>query len=182
MEANQDFEFFNGKDKSRGSKTIGPSSAFHVNQHAWRYIEDLPIGAQFECGNFVFNSEEIVAFAEMYDPQHFHVSVESARETIFGGLISSSLHTLAACFGIFVRATSELKSVAGLRLRETEIPRPVRPGARIDVRAEWVAARRSRTRPNIGIVTVEGVALENGRDVVLRFGATFMVERRYHGE
>ena len=62
-----------------------------------RYFEDLVDGERLGCQPVEMTREEIIRFARQYDPQPFHVDEERARESIFGGLVASSLHTLAAC-------------------------------------------------------------------------------------
>ena len=43
------------------------------------FFEDLVIGTKLELGTHTFTADEIVGFAERYDPQPFHVDQLAAR-------------------------------------------------------------------------------------------------------
>jgi len=62
-----------------------------------RYFEDLIEGEKLDCNNVIFSRKDIINFAKQFDPQPFHTNEDAAGKSIFGGLIASSLHTLAAC-------------------------------------------------------------------------------------
>ena len=53
------------------------------------YAEDFKEGETFNLGTYNVTKEEIVDFAEKYDPFPFHVDEAKAKATIFGGIISS---------------------------------------------------------------------------------------------
>ena len=54
-----------------------------------RYAEDFEVGEKFDLGRYHVTREEIVDFAQKYDPFPFHVDEEFASKTVFGGIISS---------------------------------------------------------------------------------------------
>ena len=54
-----------------------------------RYFEDYLVGSVHEYGSIAVEEDEVIAFAKRFDPQPFHTSQESAKKTIFGGLIAS---------------------------------------------------------------------------------------------
>jgi acyl dehydratase len=56
---------------------------------------ELAIGAYRELGHYRFGAAEIIAFAQAYDPQPFHLDEALARQSFFGGLIASGWHTAA---------------------------------------------------------------------------------------
>jgi len=45
------------------------------------YFDDLRVGQVFELGSITVSEEEMLIFAQHYDPQPFHLSIEQARET-----------------------------------------------------------------------------------------------------
>jgi acyl dehydratase len=94
------------------------------------YAEDLLVGSTHDLGEHQVTLEEILSFAELWDPQPFHVDAEAAANGYFGGLIASGLHTL----GVFQRlavlnAYRHWAIIAGLRIHDVSLPAPVRPGA-----------------------------------------------------
>lgn len=60
-----------------------------------RYFEDYVPGAVHACGSVIVSEHELLAFAERYDPQTFHIDRELASHSIYGGLIASGWHTAA---------------------------------------------------------------------------------------
>ena len=46
--------------------------------------------------------EEIIAFAQQFDPQPFHVDEDAAAESHFGGLIASGWHTCSVMMRMMV--------------------------------------------------------------------------------
>ena len=77
-----------------------------------RYFEDYEVNAVYEYGYATVNADEIVAFAERFDPQAMHVDAQYAAVGPFGGLIASGWHTA----GIFMRLYADhyLSRVASL--------------------------------------------------------------------
>ena len=53
------------------------------------YAEDFKEEETFNLGIYNVTKEEFVDFANRYDPFPFHVDEAKAKETIFGGIISS---------------------------------------------------------------------------------------------
>ena len=51
--------------------------------------EDLEVGKAYPVGSHTFTREEIVHFAEQFDPQPFHLSEAGGEASMFGGLVAS---------------------------------------------------------------------------------------------
>ena len=126
----------------------------------------------FELGTTVVDREEMVAFARRFDPQPFHVDEQAAAASIFGGLAASEWFTA----GLWMRAyvDSVLARADGLGSPGGETlawPAPVFAGGNV-LRAsmEVLAARRSRSRPDLGLVTLRALM---HREDVLVFSSTF---------
>ncbi|MCJ2055142.1 MaoC family dehydratase N-terminal domain-containing protein [Methylobacterium sp. J-048] len=60
------------------------------------FLRDAEIGLVRDLGAYPFSAAAIVAFAEAYDPQAFHLDEAAARRSHFGGLCASGWHTAAA--------------------------------------------------------------------------------------
>ena len=142
------------------------------------YWEDLVEGEPLSCRTLCFTQEEIIDFAQKYDPQPFHVDEAAAAASIFGGIIASSLHTLSATTRVIVDALGDLAIVSGLGMDEIIMPNPVRPGDVLTVDARWSGLRRSRSKPDLGIAGVR-IRLVNQRgEPVMEFGFRYMVACR----
>ncbi|HKJ59639.1 MAG TPA: MaoC/PaaZ C-terminal domain-containing protein, partial [Halobacteriales archaeon] len=104
-----------------------------------RYFEDVEVGDAAEFGGYQVTAEEVVAFAERYDPQPFHTDEAAAQGSVFGGLVASGWHTAAMCMRMRVDAEGKEVPLLGSRgVDELRWRRPVRPGDTLRVRTEVV--------------------------------------------
>jgi acyl dehydratase len=54
------------------------------------FFEDLLIGTSLELGSHTFTADEIVGFAQNYDPQPFHLDATEAAKSQLGRLSASA--------------------------------------------------------------------------------------------
>jgi len=87
-----------------------------------RYLEDLVEGESLQCQPVNISRDAIVDFAKKFDPQPFHTDEESANESIFGGLIASSLHTLSECTRVVVEAQNNIAILSGVGMDKVLLP------------------------------------------------------------
>jgi len=78
-----------------------------------QYFEDLTVGETHDAGPRTVTDEEIIEFAEKYDPQSFHVDREAAAESMFGGLAASGWHTASVAMGLLVDGYFEDVAIGG---------------------------------------------------------------------
>lgn len=121
-----------------------------------RYFEDLEVGASYEVGRHTVSKEEIIEFAERFDPQPFHVDEEAAASSMFGELVASGLHTLCLSVRLFVTefvaGDDGLANMGGLGMDDLRWHEPVRPGDTLRLEIEVANKRRSRSREDRGYV------------------------------
>ncbi len=145
-----------------------------------RYFEDYVAGSVHEYGPIKVEQDEMLAFARRFDPQVFHTDPELAKGTIFGGLIASGWHTC----GLMMRLVAEnyLSKVASLGSPGVDELRwrvPVRPGDELSVRITILETRRSRSKPDRGIVrSFIEVMNQNGEVVMSMKAVNFMLCRQ----
>ena len=141
-------------------------------------FEDLTPGRVFDLGTMVVERDEMLAFARRFDPQPFHVDEEAGKASIFGALAASGWFTA----GLWMRAyvdgvlarTASLGSPGG---EEIAWPAPVFAGDELRATMEVVEARRSRSRPNLGLVKLRAW-MHRGDEVVYRSTFTGMFGTR----
>ena len=117
------------------------------------------MGYARELGSFALSQDEMIEFAERWDPAPFHVDPEFASATFFGGIVASGLHTVSAMYRLLYDGLmSEMAAHRG-RGVEFRATAPVRPDERMQVRAGSDHGRRCARRANQGIVriTVEAI-------------------------
>jgi acyl dehydratase len=118
-----------------------------------RYFEDYATGSVFECGPIQVEEAEIIAFARRYDPQSFHTDPAAAAHSVFGGLIASGWHTAAMAMRQLVEQyLSSVASLGSPGIDELRWILPVRPADVLRVRVTVLEAKRSRSKPDRGIV------------------------------
>jgi len=66
------------------------------------YFEDLAPGRTFDLGTLVVDETEMVAFAERFDPQWYHVDRARAEGSTWGRLIASGFFTVSALMRMYV--------------------------------------------------------------------------------
>ena len=120
---------------------------------AHRYFEDYPVGAVFDLGTFCFSEAEIIEFATRYDPQAMHIDREWAARGPLGGVIASGWHTIAGMMRLVADNFLPGNGLPSPGIDEVRWLLPVRPGDTLSVRATVTDARRSRSRPDRGLMT-----------------------------
>ena len=145
-----------------------------------KYYEDYEKGETKQLGSFSLTEEEIVEFAEKYDPLWLHVDEERIeKESPFGGLIASGWHSLMSCHRLLVEGDDEeIAALGSPGVEEVSWRLPVYPGDEITVTSTVVKKRPSDKVPNRGLVKVEVVGENEGGDEVLSYISMMYFERR----
>jgi acyl dehydratase len=116
------------------------------------HFEDRQVGETRRFGDYPVTAEEIVEFAEQYDPQSFHVDPDAAAESMFGELVASGWHTAAMTMRMLVDNVLDDEGALGaVGVDEIRWPEPVRPGDRLHVETEVIDRERDY-RPGVGLV------------------------------
>lgn len=144
-----------------------------------RYWEDFTVGETTELGTVDVTREEIVEFAQRYDPQPFHVDDAAADDGPYGGLIASGWHTASLFMGLFVRTILlDAASMGSPGVEELRWTAPVRPGDRLTGRVTVTASEPSSKRPDRGTVFTTSEVLNQDGAVVMTMKARGFFGRR----
>jgi acyl dehydratase len=117
-----------------------------------RYFEDIEIGETHYFGSYAVTREEVLEFAEKYDPQTFHLSDEAAAKTHFGKISASGWHSCAMTMRMMVD-NMHAHPQAGLGspgVDEIRWLKPVYPGDTLRCESVTTSKRRSKSRPEMG--------------------------------
>ena len=145
-----------------------------MSKNCW--FEDYVPGAVHDLGSVMVDEQEIIAFAQQFDPQPFHLDKEWAEKSVFGGLIASGWHTACMAMRLIVdHYLSEVSSEGSPGIDELRWLRPVRPGDQLSVRATILDARLSRSRPERGIVRSQIETLNQDEEVVMHLTSTIFI-------
>ncbi|NDW03552.1 MaoC family dehydratase [Jiella pacifica] len=145
-----------------------------------RAYEDFEDGLEIPLGPYTAERDEMIAFAEEFDPQPFHLDdAAGGANELVGSLTASGWHTCSMLMrtmadGFLLDSTSQgSPGVDFVKWRA-----PVRPGDRLTGTARVLSRRLSAKRPTLGIAKM-GVTLENQDGVtVLETEYTLLVLTR----
>ena len=144
-----------------------------------RYFEDYLPGAVHEFGSIAVEEAELIGFGRRFDPQPFHTNAEAAKQSVFGGLIASGWYTASLMMRLFVdHYLSHVASLSSPGVDELRWLKPVRPGDVISLRITVSETRRSRSKPDRGIVHSYIEALNQNREVVMTMKAMNLLGAR----
>lgn len=139
--------------------------------------EELPVGEMLELGSHTVTEEEIIGFAQQWDPQYFHVDREAAADSEFGGIIASGIHTAA----IFQRLCVEnlfnrYDIIAGREVSQLRFERPVFAGMALHGRATINSVEPAG--PGRAIFSSSGVLVDNADRPVLSLVIDALIRSR----
>jgi itaconyl-CoA hydratase len=152
-------------------------------KESWRgrFFEDFEVGDVYEhlLGRTVTTTDNVwfTLLSQNTAPVHFDHNY--AAQTEFGKPLVDSTFTLALVTGQSVTDISQ-NVFANLGWDEVRLPAPVFEGDTIYSQSEVLEKRGSRSRPNVGIVTVETTGYNQDGRTVITFKRTIMVYRRGH--
>ena len=144
-----------------------------------RWFEDYVPGAVHEFGSISVDEDEVLAFGRRFDPQRFHTDPQAAARTEYGGLIASGWHTAALMMRLYSdHYLSRVATLVSPGVDELRWLLPVRPGDVLSIRVTVAEARRSRSRPDRGIVRSAVEVLNQRRETAMTVTATnFLLAR-----
>ncbi|KQU62598.1 acyl dehydratase [Sphingomonas sp. Leaf339] len=148
-----------------------------------RYFEDVTVGHRASFGEYAVTREEVMAFAQQYDPQPFHLSDEAAAVTHFGRLSASGWHTCAMTMAMIVENLKR-HDEAGLGspgIDELRWLRPVYPGDTLRCETEILDKRRSKSRPEMGLYRSRMTVFNQDDVAVMSFISQGMIRTRETG-
>ena len=163
------------ENRALGMGTRVKSFVSIVAQH----FEDLSVGQKFGSGSQIVEASEITEFAGKFDPQPFHLSDESARHTILGGLAASGWHTASVSANLLINSEFKLASgIVGLSVDELRWTSPLRPGDELNVETEILELRPSKSRPLYGVVKARITTFNQNHDIVQSYILALLALRK----
>jgi acyl dehydratase len=147
-----------------------------------RYFEDFAVGDVYRhpLGRTVLPTDNSWLTLLTQNTAALHFDVPFAEQTEWGKPLVDSTFTLALVTGQSVADVS-MNVMANLGWDRVRMPNPVFEGDTIYSQSEVLDARPSRSRDNVGVVTVRSVGFNQDGVVVITFERTLLVYRRGHG-
>jgi len=147
-----------------------------------KYYEDYEVGQTEEFGERTVTKEEIIEFAEKYDPQSFHIDEEAAKETRFGGLAASGWHTAAICMRMYVDHVIDEASQGARGVDKLRWIKPVRPGDTLTAEVEVLEKYPDEEVPEIGYVDTKLTAYNQNDEAVITWIGLGIIDRKEPAE
>lgn len=143
------------------------------------YFDDFEVGERFRSRGATMTEADIISYALAYDPQPFHIDVEAASKSAYGGLIASGQHTFGVGWRMFLQeGLFKACSMGSPGVDELRWTAPVRPGDTIYTEAEVLEKRPSGSKPDRGILRM-GYRMVNQRDeTVLTMSIVHILAKR----
>lgn len=144
-----------------------------------RFYEDFEVGDVYRhpLGRTVTTTDNVWFTLLTQNTAPIHFDHHYAAQTEFGKPLVDSTFTLALVTGQSVTDVSQ-NVFANLGWDEVRLPNPVFEGDTIYSRSEVLEKRESRSRPNVGIVTVRTTGYNQRGAVVVSFKRTIMIYKR----
>jgi len=143
------------------------------------YFDDFQLGQKFaSAGNVKVTAQEIMEFAEKYDPQPFHLDEAAGKSTFFKGLAASGWLTAAIVMRMRVETIRVHGGMIGAGVEEIRWTEPVRPGDSLHTETEVVGLRVSRKRPELGLVTIYTNTFNQRNEIVMQSTVKFLAPIR----
>lgn len=144
-----------------------------------RFFEDFEVGDEYRhpLGRTVTQHDNIWFTLLTLNVANVHFDAHYAAKTEFGKPLVNSCFTLALVTGQSVIDVS-YNVFANLGWDEVRLPNPVFEGDTIYARSTVLEMRESKSRPNLGVVTVATEGFNQDGVVVCTFKRTLLVYRR----
>ena len=142
------------------------------------YFEDYTNDFERAGGRYEVSQEEILEFGRRFDPQPMHTDPKAAVDGPFGGLVAPGSLTFAIRNALYNQLPVRPALVAGLGLERMDLPNPVRPGDILSIRIAVTDSRRSKSKPDTGIVTMQQTVENQSGETVLSMISKMIVRAR----
>ena len=144
-----------------------------------RFFEDFEVGDVYEhpLGRTITSADNIWFTLLTQNTAPVHFDHHYASQTQFGKPLVNSTLTLALVTGQSVSDVSQ-NVMANLGWDEVRLPAPVFEGDTVYSQSEVIDKRESKSRANVGIITVRTTGFNQDGKAVIEFKRTVMVYRR----
>jgi acyl dehydratase len=142
------------------------------------YFEDFAVGDRIESKGLTATESAIIDFAMHFDPQPFHMDIEEAKSSLYGGLIASGIYTVAVTFRLFLATGVLAANMGSPGFDELRWLMPVRPGDTLHVVADVIEIRPSSSKPDRGVVRFKVSTLNQHNKTVQTVICSQLLKRR----
>jgi itaconyl-CoA hydratase len=147
-----------------------------------RFFEDFEVGDVYRhgLGRTITATDNTWFTLLTQNTARVHFDANYAKQTEFGRPLVNSTLTIALVTGQSVNDVS-YNVMANLGWDEVRLPNPLFEGDTVYSSSEVLSLRESKSRPQVGIVTVHTIGTNQDGVPIITFNRTVMVYRRGFG-
>jgi acyl dehydratase len=149
------------------------------SDHVW--FEDFIEGEKLAFGRFEMTRENMLAYAELYDPEPFHTDEEEAKRLGWAGLIASGPQVVGTCRRMQKDGFPNAHVVISPGWDSIRWLKPVFPGDILSVRATVELTKPLGSRPTEGLVKMDCHIVRQRGETVSTMMTNWFVTRRPDG-
>jgi acyl dehydratase len=144
------------------------------------YFEDIEVGKKSSFGHYEVTREEVIEFAQKYDPQPFHLDDEAAAQTHFGRIAASGWHTCAMTMRMLVEnmLANQQAGLGSPGVDEIRWLKPVYPGDTLRVESEVLSKQQSRSKPEMGSMRGRSTVFNQNDEPVMTLVSIGLIQVR----
>lgn len=140
------------------------------------FFEDFTIDFEFKTGSRSITKQEILDFANEWDPQSFHVDELAALKSPYKGIIASGWQTLLVAFKLLLDTNIfKESSIGSPGMKDVRWILPVRPNDCLQVFGKVVSSKKSKSKPDRGFVNIIYDVKRNKDELVCSYEATHIL-------
>ncbi len=145
------------------------------------YFEDANVGYTTFAYEHLITEEEIIQFAEQWDPMPFHTDPKLAESSPYGGLTASGAHIYAIFVKLAHKQKRKMAVIAALGVSELAFKLPVRPNDTLYMKGVCTETRASASKNDRGICTFAFTLINQHAQIVLTLTQPLLLAKKDKG-
>lgn len=150
-------------------------SALGFHPGSLAYFEDMTPDFVARASGYRVTEEEIIEFGRRFDPQPFHTDPIAAKDSVFGRLVAPGTLIICARSWLVNNLDRCPAYSAGLGVEHMNLLLPVCAGDVLRLEIRVLEARRSKSRPDHGIVTCKNLMFNQRDELVMELTPKLLV-------
>ncbi len=144
-----------------------------------RYFDDFEVGESWPIeATYTMSEDEIISFAEKWDPQPFHVDKEAAGKSIYGTLTACGSHIQSVVLKLAQALPHETAVLGALGYDEVRFHKAAKLGDRLSLTLECIDTKPSSSKPDRGIVKNRHILKNQDGETIFTQTTTLLIARR----
>jgi acyl dehydratase len=140
------------------------------------YYEDVTPGTALHAGPYVIPEQELLTFAATWDPMPMHI--DKAFAAPHGGLTAPGIYLFAIKMRLVHSLPLRRTVLATFGYDEVRFHKSAHPGDALTLELSWTEKRRSRSKPDLGIVSGRYSLINAAGEVVMTHLDTVLMRLR----